>query len=201
MVAKLFDEILLDGIRKGQVPARSKSARDWYRNQAKGISKGEVSSQKIMKESSERFTTQPIVGNMYMYVYDPKHKKTLPYYDKFPLVFPIGKAKGGFLGLNMHYLPLPLRAKLMDALYNTVNNKNFDEKTKLKISYSILNSAAKFNMFKPTIKHYLRSHIRTKFVLVHPTEWDIALFLPTARFEKATQTKVWKDSRKIIRGK
>ena len=33
-----------------------------------------------------------------MFVYSPKHRNTLPYYDTFPLVLPIGGAAGGFLG-------------------------------------------------------------------------------------------------------
>jgi hypothetical protein len=35
---------------------------------------------------------------------------------------------------------------------------------------------------------------------VYPSEWDIALFLPTERFEKATTSQVWADSKKKVRG-
>jgi len=35
---------------------------------------------------------------------------------------------------------------------------------------------------------------------INPSEWDLALFLNIARFEKATQSEVWEDSKKIIRG-
>ena len=137
---------------------------------------------------------------MYMFKYDPKLKNELPYYDVFPLIFPIGPADGGFLGLNMHYLPLNYRAKLMDALYQTTNNKTFDETTKLKINYSILKKATVMNYYKPCIKHYLFGHVRSNFIYMKPEEWDIALFLPTARFMKATEKQVWADSRKLIRG-
>ena len=34
MAAKVFDDILLRGVREGQIPARTQEARDWYRNQA-----------------------------------------------------------------------------------------------------------------------------------------------------------------------
>lgn len=36
-------------------------------------------------------------GQMYMFYYDPKHKKTLPYYDRFPLIIMVGPAEGGFM--------------------------------------------------------------------------------------------------------
>lgn len=202
MAAAVFDELLLKGIRSGNVPARTQSARDWYRDQAKQVSKSQVKDTKLIREmGKERYENRFRIGHMYMFGYDPKHKATLPYYDRFPLIFPINKAKGGFLGINFHYLPLQLRAKLMDSLYDISTNNTYDENTKLKISYGVLNGATKYKEFKPTVKHYLSSHVRTRLVYVHPTEWDIALFLPTAQFQGATQTKVWADSRKIIRGK
>ena len=89
----------------------------------------------------------------------------------------------------------------MDQLYTVLNNKNFDETTKLTASYSILNGAAKFKEFQPCIKHYLSAHVRSKPAYINPAEWDIALFLPMQKFVGATATKVYADSRKIARGK
>ena len=206
MAVEVFDSMLLQGIRAGQVPARTQAARDWYRNQAKAATKtarNRSSGDRLIKEivadrgSNGRF----ILGNMYLFAYDPKHKDTLPYYDRFPLIFPINKAKGGFLGINMHYLPPPLRAKLMDQLYTVVTNKNFDESTRLKASYNILNGASKFAPFKPTVKHYLNAHVRSKPAYINPAEWDMALFLPLQKFVGASATQVYADSRKIIRGR
>ena len=137
---------------------------------------------------------------MYFFMYDAKHKETLPYYDSFPLIFPVDRTENGFYGLNMHYLPLQLRAKLMDSLYDVTNNERYDESTKLKLSYNILKSAEKFKPFKPTFKRYLTSNVRSRFVEIAPAEWDIALFLNAEQFIGATKTKVWADSRKIIKG-
>jgi hypothetical protein len=202
MAAKIFDDLLLKGIRSGQVPARTQSARDWYRAQAKSVSRTTFSNeiQLVREMGTERYETRFRIGHMYMFTYQPKHRDTLPYYDRFPLIFPINKAKGGFLGINFHYLPLQLRAKLMDSLYEVSSNNRFDETTKMKVSYGILNGASKYKEFKPTVKHYLTSQIRGRLVYVNPAEWDIALFLPLEKFEKATKTQVWTDSRKIIRG-
>jgi hypothetical protein len=135
---------------------------------------------------------------MYMFYYDAKHKETLPYFDRFPMIFPYKKVKGGFMGINMHYLPHVLRAKLMDSLYDIASNDKYDETTKLRISYNVLNSAAKYKWFKPCIKHYLTSQVRSRFIYVYPAEWDIALFLPLERFDGATKSQVWKDSKKLI---
>lgn len=201
MVAKVFDDILLRGIRSGEVPARTNASRDWYRQQAKTTAKSSADPEKIIREmGADRYENRFRLGQMYMFHYLPKHRETLPYYDRFPLIFPINKAKGGFLGINMHYLPPNLRAKLMDALYETANNKYYNETTRLKLNYEILSSASKFRAFKPCIKHYLTGQLKSRLVYINPSEWDVALFLPTARFVGATQAQVFKDSRKIIRG-
>ena len=152
-MAILFDEILTKGVRAGQIPARTAKARDWYRKSASDYKR--INDGKLLKGDADRLTARPLVGQMYMYYYDAKGKATLPYFDRFPLVFPFKKVKGGFYGLNMHYLPLPLRAKLMDALYDTASNTRFDESTRLKISYQMLESAAKYKEFQPCIKRYL----------------------------------------------
>jgi len=198
-LAKIFDDLLLKGIRSGQVPARTSTARQWYRDQAKQA--GKINETTFFRQSTDRYENRFRIGHMYMFYYNPKHKATLPYYDRVPLIFPINKAKGGFLGINFHYLPFKLRAKLMDSLYDVATNDKYDENTKLNVSYRILNGATKYKEFQPTVKHYLTDHIVSKLVHINSSEWDIALFLDIARFEKATQTQVWADSRKIIRGR
>ena len=152
------------------------------------------------KNSTATLTREGQIGQMMLFEYDPKHKDTLPYYDRFPLIFPINIAKGGFLGMNMHYLPPRLRAQLMDALYDAANNERFDEKTRLDISYRILSQSSKYRLFKPTVKRYLTKHVRSRFVRINASEWDIALFLPLQSFQKGSVQKVYADSRKIIRG-
>ena len=195
-MAILFDTVLAKGIRAGQMPARTEAARQWYRNTAQSYRR--IDEKTLMKGDAERLTVKPLVGQMYMYYYDPKHKATLPYYDRFPLVFPYRKVPGGFMGLNLHYLPYIYRAKLMDALYDVANNDKFDETTKLKLNYNILSSSSKFKYFAPCVKHYLTEQLRSRFLYVYPSEWDIALFLPTERFQGATKQKVWQDSKKLI---
>lgn len=197
-MAILFDEILAKGIRQGQVPARERKAREWYRNTGKDFKK--INERNLMTSDTSRLTARPRVGHMYMFFYDAKHKATLPYFDRFPLVFPYKKVKGGFMGINLHYLPLPYRAKLMDALYTTVTNERYDESTKLDISYDVLNKASQFKYFKPCVKHYLTPHLRSRFLYIYPAEWDSALWMPLERFQGASKTKVHADSRKLIRG-
>ena len=196
MVAYIFDTILSKGVRQGQIPARTQSARDWFRTTAKST---KTTPGHVIKEADKtQYISTSNIGRMYLFQYDAKHKKTLPYFDQFPLIFPIRKAKGGFYGLNMHYLPLRQRAMLMDALYTTVNNTRYDESTKLKLNMKTLSGAAKFKWFRPTVHHYLTKQLRSRFVEIAAADWDTALFLPLARFQGASQNKVWQDTRKKV---
>jgi len=195
-MAILFDTILTKGVRAGEIPARTQKAREWYRDAAKEYRN--INERQLMKGDAERLTGRPMVGHMYMFNYDAKHKETLPYYDRFPLIFPFKTVKGGFLGINMHYLPLQYRAILMDSLYDITTNERYDETTRLKLNYQVLERASRFRYFKPCVKHYLTGQLRSRFLYVYPSEWDIALFLPLERFQGASKTKVWADSRKAI---
>lgn len=197
----IFDKLLIQGIREGKVPARTQDAREWYRNSVGeyvGKSGGKVN-ENFLKNDKDRIRTTIKPGEMYMYHYDAKHKDTLPYWDRFPLVFPFRVESNRFWGLNLHYLPLKERAMLMDALYTLAGNSRYDETTKLKLSYEVLTSASKFRMFKPCVKQYLTSQLTSKFLYIYPSEWDMALFLPVERFVGATKSQVWRDSKEQLR--
>lgn len=150
------------------------------------------------KENVVNTIDEKSIGKMYTFFYDPKHKETLPYYDLFPLIFVVGPAAGGFMGINLHYLPPVLRAKLMDSLYQILNNNKYNDTTKLKISYQVLSSASRFRYFKPCLKHYLSDHVQSNFLNIEPKNWDAALMLPTEKFRKASAEKVWRESREMI---
>ena len=146
-----------------------------------------------------RHNNRFVLGGMYYFYYDPKGKDDLPYYDKFPLVLALEKYSDGFLGLNLHYLPIKYRVaflgKLMDyAVYNREN-----EIKRVRVTYDILSASKRFKEFRPCIKRYLNSHVRSKILTVQPNEWDVATFLPVQQFKKATSKEVWEDSVQQIR--
>lgn len=196
-MSNLFNTLELQAFRAGITP-RTEQSREWFRTKAQELKN--VNRNQLMKEEPLLLRNDTAVGSMYMFFYDPKHKETLPYYDRFPLVIVIGPAEGGFLGLNLHYLPPVLRAKFLDALLDLTNNKKYDQTTKFRITYEMLQKAARFKYFKPCVKHYLTDHVRSRFAKVQSPEWEIALFLPTADFAKANKNQVYADSRRISNG-
>jgi hypothetical protein len=157
-----------------------------------------MNSKRILSDTDNVFAKRIIIGKMYFYCYDPKLKDELPFYDRFPLVIPIERYSDGFLGINLHYISNKQRMILLDKLYVLLNNKKFDETTKLRISYDILNSARRFKEFAPCVKRYLYPHLRSKVLEIPPNEWEIAIFMPTEKFVGATSTKVHRLSKKAM---
>lgn len=198
MATYIFEQIAAKGTAVGIKDTNMDEARNWYRDQANRI--GKVNPQRMMidKQNIKSQITMNDIGRMFMFFYDPKTKNELPYYDTFPLVFPIDFRPNGFLGINLHYLPHMLRARLMDSLYQTINNRKYNDTTKLNVSYSTLSSAARYKYFKPCLKQYRWDHVRSRYLNIEPRNWDMALMLPTERFEKATTTKVWNDSKRAV---
>jgi len=194
-MSNLFQQLEIEAFRAGITP-RTKQSINWFRKRAEQLTG--INRNTLMKEEPLTQGNQFVPGAMAMYMYDQKHKKTLPYYDTFPLTVIIGPAPGGFYGLNLHYLPTTLRAKLLDGLMDNMTNKKYDETTTFKLNYEMLQKSSKLKYFKPCYKHYLTNHVKSRFSFVSAPEFEIATFLPTANFKKAGQASVWKDSRRMI---
>ena len=193
-MSNIFQKLELAAFRN-QITPRTKESREWFMKKAQTM-RG-INRDALMKEEPLSSSGRQIIGSMQMFFYDPKLKETLPYYDRFPLAIVLKPAKGGFLGMNLHYLPPILRAKFLDALMDNVTSKKSPD-AKFKLTTRLLAGTSKLEYYKPCIKHYLTEHVRSKFAEVKAPEWEIATFLPTAMFEKANVRKVYADSRKMI---
>ena len=172
-MASVFDTI------KKQAGDRNLSL-NWYKKKIGDLS-SRISASRLMRDGKLRKT--PRFNRLHFFRYDPKTKAKLPYYDLFPLVMPIDTAKGGFLGINFHYLPIPARMKLLEAL----------DKRDFKGDYSKLKN---LRYIKPTIKHYLRSQFVSGFLDLDEEDYAPAIFMPVAQWRKAGQSTVWNDSRR-----
>tara|TARA_Y100000817_G_scaffold314441_1_gene313289 strand:- start:1696 stop:2292 length:597 start_codon:yes stop_codon:yes gene_type:complete len=198
-MANIFQQLQIGAFRAGITP-RTKESQKWFRSKIKSLAI--PSNMRLMQQEPLELRNRQGIGNMYMYVYDAKHKETLPYFDRFPLTIVVGPAKGGFMGINLHYLPPMLRAKFLDGLMDVTNNKKFDESTRFSVTIRMMEGASKLKYFKPCLKHYLTRQIRTRLALVPAPEWEIAAFLPTANFSTPTGRqgveRVYSDSRGML---
>jgi hypothetical protein len=196
-MGKLLDKIEKDMATKN-LQVRSSESRSWLLSTLKNLNN--VDRKKGIINDKDKIALTTYVGKMYFFFYDPKTKEDLPYYDRFPLVIPIKRYSDGFLGLNLHYLPPKIRIKFLDKLYSILNNDKFDDTTKFKISYNLLESVGRFKEFRPCLKRYLKNHIKSKIVNVSSNEWEIAAVLPVEFFAKERNIKsIFKESMEIIR--
>ena len=151
----------------------------WYRNRIKEL--GTPNTAELLR--SGKLAKRPHEGFLNMYIYAPKLKDKLPYYDTFPLIMYLKPAEKGFYGLNFHYLPYALRARLLDAAGQNELN---------------VNEVIKSRLTKPTIKRYLFGYLRSMCLRIEPEDNLTAIMLPVQRFKKASTATVWAESRKMV---
>ena len=65
----------------------SPKSTDWFKDKIREF--GQPKAMDLIRDGKRNRT--PFYGRLNMFFYDPKLKKTLPYYDKFPLVLPLEK--------------------------------------------------------------------------------------------------------------
>ena len=164
----------------------------WYRRKIKEF--GDPSPQQLIRDGKR--DSRPFYGKLNMFFYDPKFKKTLPYYDTFPLVLPLETYDDGFLGINFHYLPIPLRVKLLDNLVDYTNSEDFTAvSTRMVVDYNKLKN---IKLIRPTIHKYLSGQTKSQFRRIDADEWTIAALLPVQKFKKASDKEVWRESKGMI---
>jgi hypothetical protein len=169
-------------------------SKAWFQQQAALLKRQNITAQKVLNSDSHKMGRQIMPGSLYMFLYDPKTKDELPYYDMFPLVFPYKKLSGGFMGLNMHYLPYQPRVILLQRLMEFATDKNMTENTRIKYSWNLISGVSKFKWAEPCVKHYLNSHLKSGFRKIDAPDWTTAMLLPVEQFVGANKNKVWQDS-------
>ena len=100
-------------------------------------------------------------GQLYFFTYSAQTKQ--PYYDMYPLSYVIEYQKGGFLGCNVHYVPLTQRDEL---------------------ATSLLNNSAQGAVAVPrrTLHKYVYTGVRGTPYRIPSAEWSDVAQLPTERF-------------------
>jgi len=186
---------LAKAVAGGEIKGRARRSAEWFRDKLKGL-KGEARNrfsstnpEKFYRESPNKIAALGLkrrseFGDLFCYHYTPKYKKTLPYYDAFPLIMLIDAGKDTFLGCNFHYLNPRFRAILLDKLTAKMGggDPNWSELSKIR-------------EISPTIKRYRFDHIDKKVIQIAEDEKEMAIFLPLEKFKKSSKSQVWSDSK------
>ena len=198
ILTKLSDEKI-----SAQYHTMSRESLNWLMKRIQNIQNPVTHIRPLTKETHRYVRPSDrqkfLMGGLYYFLYDPKTKDDMPYYDKFPLVMPLKREPDGFLGLNFHYLPIRYRINFMRKLMPFAIYNDDDEIKRIRITYPILDASKRFKEFRPCIKKYLYTQVRSKILAVEPQEWDIALYLPIQQFRKETAKTVWQESVDEIR--
>ena len=188
------------------IPARGREAQDWFRKTVRNLfGEGPMRGRDQLVRAEEATTRSPQQirgrrqGRMYMFAYNPKLRKTLPFYDMFPMVFVLEFRRDSFLAINLHYLPIKLRAALFNELTILMTAQNLTESTRLRLSYGIIKNATKFHNALPLVREYKNKYVRSRLLEVHARDWEIALFLPAEQFRKKGKQTIWAITREEIR--
>lgn len=198
-----MDETLFEKYKKlleeEGIDSNTKLSQEWFFDRIREINKEKVDRQSIIRNPPIRMAPNQFKGRMYLFRYNPIGRQTLPYYDRFPLVILISMQKEGFMGLNLHYLPMDLRQRLFYNLLNRASQSEFRWNTYLKIDYDYLRSKTLLRSHKACIKRYRYDQIYGRMANVPAPEWEIAVHLPLASWRKAGEGRIFKDSREISR--
>lgn len=148
----------------------------WINEKAMDLTAGHV--QKTLLNSDRGGNS--IVGNLYFFKYEPKLKQTLDVYDKYPMAFPIKIYRDGFLGVNMHYLPVGERklfVKNVNEFKSTLSKSG--ERSKVNAEYITLLEQSKriYKIMPEAVHRYLNGYTRSRFIKILPEEYDKAVQL------------------------
>jgi hypothetical protein len=192
MAQSKFIQSVLDSARAESGASGVKSV-NWFREKIQEF--GKPGPQQLLRDG--RRTKGVNFGTLNMFIYSPKHKDTLPYYDTFPLVLPIGPAAGGFMGLNFHYLPIQMRIRLLDKIVDGGGSLNVAAQSgkspRLITDYSQLK---RIPMAKAIVKHYLTGYVKSDFRAITSEELIVAALLPVQRFQKGSAQAAYLDTAK-----
>lgn len=180
----------LGNLKPEEIEVRSLESLEWFRANLRRV---KTRPERLYKEGE--FVSKVMIGKMYMFFYNAKMQDTLPYWDRFPVVIPLEYYQDGFLGLNLHYIAPRYRVALLGALYEHFNNDEYDDTTRLRVSYDLLRSLQKFRWAKPCFKRYLKTNIDSLVSEVPIEHWDVVAMLPTQRFN-VNANYVYRESRK-----
>lgn len=172
----------------------------WYQKQVQRLrDRGSLRASGIMQTSQDNWVTRVMPGEMYLFYYDPKHADTLPYYDRLPLCLPYARTPDGFMGLNLHYLPYVMRFRMLGQLARFATDSNMNERTRLRLSWRLLQSSAQLAPVRACVRRYLSSQVQSRFLRINISDWTTASQLPIEQFVGGSRQNIWRQTQKLYR--
>lgn len=150
------------------------------------------------------------VGKLNQFNYNPKHKNTLDYYDKKPLVLSLGviqrKKMRYELGINLNFIPAPYKWYILDKIQRTYSgffqrqkdgraSNNALKQPQIRYRYAAIKAMLSQYGFEFAIRMYIPSR-KSKLYCINYNNWVTASFLSIEKFEGITYKQMIKEFRK-----
>jgi len=163
--------------------------------------------QMVQQDQKLSLPTRLFQGQLIFFKYKPVSKSHISrntYYDSFPLVLVTNVYRGGFEGVNLHFLGDDFRKYLFDSVMRDLPTiKGSQEwRSRLLIDYDRLAARKKFRFFKPCYRSYLWKGMKRRPVVVPFDMWEEMVNHSVGRFREAKPEIVYIHTRKkIVQGK
>ena len=172
----------------------------WYRERVAAL--GSVKGRYVILKGKEDATAKirPTYGMLNLFHYRPTTDVKLPYYDIYPLTLPVRRHRDGFTGLNFHYLPVPMRVRLLEIIAAGFGDESSQ---RMNVTYSKIK---RFSYIRPTVRRYKAKAVGSLFLQIPLEDMLVGALLPVQAFYKGRWSaksvvlpnEVWRDSRRKI---
>ena len=159
---------------------------------------------KLMQDNSRlSIPSRLFQGQMIFFKYDPVSQSFISrntYYDRFPLVLITDVYRGGFEGINLHFIHPDYRKFLFDTImrYLPVVKASVEWRNRVLVDYDRLKARRQFKFFRPCYRRYSWKGMMRRPVIVPFDLWEQMVEGNTFRFVNAKPVTVHRDSKEQV---
>ena len=159
---------------------------------------------KLMQDNSRlSIPSRLFQGQMIFFKYDPVSQSFISrntYYDRFPLVLITDVYRGGFEGINLHFIHPDYRKFLFDTIMRDlpVVKASVEWRNRVLVDYDRLKSRRQFKFFRPCYRRYSWKGMMRRPVIVPFDLWEQMVEGNTFRFVNAKPVTVYRDSKEQV---
>lgn len=138
-------------------------------------------------------------GQMVFFKYAPQSESFISrntYYDQYPLVLITDVYRGGFEGVNLHFVDTANRKFLFDAIMRGLPTIKAGEtwRTRLMVDYDRLDARRQFKFFRPCYRRYSWKGMRRRPVVVPFDLWEEMVMSNSSRMKNARPVTVYRNT-------
>lgn len=142
-----------------------------------------------------------MIGKMYLYKYKAVDTGI---WDALPLVFffNMSTSNDGYSllhGVNVHYLPLPLRTKFLLELMKLKTSKKKGAKARLRMTWNLIKGVSKSNAYKGAVHTYRVDRIKSQLIEIPMYNWNVVNYLRIAKFQNGNEQDAFNQTSRRIK--